>query len=132
MKKPYQFLQKFICIVALNAFFTVQAQMYEFLQENRPIIMFQPSDGSLENGTYSPITQQALTTNGSYNSITIIPKTSSGPTLTDLGMFKNEQNEEFYPVGTFAYFSEKLGDTTFYCIFGKKINDTLTFNEEAS
>ncbi len=129
MKILYNIIYQIILTAAFIAHFQAYTQyQYEFLQEKKPVILFQPSDGSLENGTYSPITNQALTSNFSYNQITIVPKTQTGPILNANGMFQSDQGDLLFPVGIFAYFSEKTGDTTFYCIFGKKINTSSSQN----
>jgi len=125
-KKIYQII--LLCAVVQALTISLQAQ-YEFLQEKKSVIVFQPADGSLENGCYYQATQQAHTNNGIYNSIVIIPKTQSGPSLNNQGLLETHDHQFLYPVGTFAYFSEKLGNTTYYCIFGKKI-DNLTKNQQ--
>ena len=90
---------------------------------------FQPSDGSLTNGTYDVQKKTATTPLHSYKDIIIMDGTYKTPALNENGKFIDQQGNELQPVGSFMQRSQDESDTFMYYLFGKiadpKDSDTL-------
>jgi len=95
--------------------------------------MFQPADGSFENGIYKPAESTATTTLYTYENVFIFDGTDSTPELSSTGTYINDDEAELLPIGSFSIYSDKNGENKIYYLFGSKIEkQTKKYNEAQS
>lgn len=84
---------------------------------------FQPSDGSMTNGTYDVVNKTAKTALHTYNNIIIIDGTVKTPTLNPKAKYTDAQGKEFQLVGSMNIPSEDASDINTYYFFGQLADD---------
>lgn len=81
---------------------------------------FQPSDGSLSNGTYNVINKTATTPLHTYNNVIIIDGTVKTPTLNTKAKYVDKQGKEYQMIGSLNMPSEDASDINTYYFFGQQ------------
>lgn len=95
---------------------------------------FQPSDGSMTNGTYDVVSKTAKTALHTYNNIIIVDGTIKTPTLNPKATY-TYQNKEYIMVGSMNIPSEDASDINTYYFFGQLAdpkNENLAAKKQAN
>ena len=80
--------------------------------------MFQPADGSFDNGIYNISNNNAKTKLHNYTNVIAIDGTTITPKLNAQGKFVDKKNNLLEPIGSYSLYSSDSGNTNTYYIFG--------------
>lgn len=97
-------------------------QNYPYPNTQSKQIMFQPSDGSLTNGTLEINNKTAQTTLYSYDHVIIINGTVQAPKLNNQGQYVDRQGNQYVAIGSMNVPLQDASDTNIYYIFGRITN----------
>ena len=80
--------------------------------------LFQPSDGSMKNGTYFTTKNTAKTVLNNYEDVIAIDGTKKTPTLNAQGKYVNSSKTQLNAIGSYGKHSNDSGETSIYYLFG--------------
>lgn len=87
--------------------------------------VFQPSDGSVTNGSYNITNKTAITPMHRYKNVIVVDGTSATPKLNKQGKYIDKQGVQYEAIGSFNIPSQDASDIFIYFIFGQ-FDDTTT------
>jgi hypothetical protein len=112
---------------AINNHVDTDTTTYQFGFNSDPTSetqIFQPADGSLDNGWYSKKNDRAKTILNTYKNIIIVDGTENTPKLNSTGKYMDPRNMPLEPVGSFSLYSDDTGNTSIYYLFGTLMHAT--------
>lgn len=89
-------------------------------------IIFQPSDGSLDNGSYDKLTKIATTKLHTYTNVIALDASMIPSKLTSRATYKDNNGQELIQIGIWRQYLHDSGDNKLWYLFGKLSETTRT------